>query len=78
MTYRGRVENGVIVLDEAPLLPEGAAVKVEIDSVNESRKVDEKPRGVPALMKYAGCITDLPPDASVNLDHYLYGHPKRE
>jgi hypothetical protein len=21
--------------------------------------------------------TDLPSDASINVDHYLYGHPKR-
>jgi hypothetical protein len=24
-----------------------------------------------------GAIDDLPEDASVNLKHYLYGHPKR-
>ncbi len=29
------------------------------------------------LMKFAGTVTDLPEDASLNVDHYLYGHPKR-
>ena len=24
-----------------------------------------------------GAAKDLPPDASVNVDHYLYGHPKK-
>ena len=28
------------------------------------------------IMRHAGVVTDLPPDASTNLDHYLYGHPK--
>lgn len=30
MTYRGKVQNGVIVLDDSPTLPEGASVQVEL------------------------------------------------
>jgi hypothetical protein len=71
MTYRGRVENGVIVLDEAVELPEGASVTVDLAAAPEQQ-------GISTLLKYAGCVKDLPPDASVNLDHYLYGHPKRD
>lgn len=31
-----------------------------------------------ALMKFAGIVTDMPEDSSVNHDHYLYGVPKVE
>jgi hypothetical protein len=30
MTYRGRIENGKVVLDESVELPEGAEVKVDL------------------------------------------------
>ncbi len=69
MTYRGRVEKGTIVLDEPAALPEGAAVTVELAPAAD--------RPSP-LLRLAGRAVDLPPDASVNLDHYLYGHPKRD
>ncbi len=39
----------------------------------------EKPRtgwGA-ALLEIAGTADDLPPDLSLNHDHYLYGTPKR-
>ena len=29
------------------------------------------------LKPLVGAAKDLPPDASINVDHYLYGHPKR-
>ncbi len=70
MTYRGRIEKGTIVLDEPTQLPEGASVTIKVTAL--------EPQGIGTLMKYAGCIKDLPPDASVNMDHYLYGHPKRD
>jgi hypothetical protein len=33
MTYTGHVKNGQILLDEPAILPEGAAVKVELEEV---------------------------------------------
>jgi hypothetical protein len=73
MTYTGHVKNGVIVLDEPTELPEGA--KVTIDFASDP----VMPEGyVSPLLKYAGMAQGLPSDASVNVDHYLYGHPKRE
>jgi hypothetical protein len=30
------------------------------------------------MKDFVGTVPDLPPDASVNLDHYLYGTPKRQ
>lgn len=72
MTYRGRVKNGVIVLDPPASLPEGAEVEV-------SAVPGEEP--VPTLAEryrdLIGILDGLPPDASMNHDHYLYGAPKR-
>lgn len=71
MTYVGHVKNGVVVLDESAKLPEGVAVRVEL--------ADDLPPSAPGegIMKHAGIIKGLPPDASRNLDHYLYGHSKQ-
>jgi hypothetical protein len=30
MTYRGTVKNGVIVIQDAPFLPDGTSVRVEV------------------------------------------------
>jgi len=37
MTYRGKVRNGVIVVEDAPFLPEGTSVQVEVDEPNTAR-----------------------------------------
>ena len=37
MTYRGRVKNGVIVVEDAPRLPEGTLVRVEVDESDRAR-----------------------------------------
>jgi hypothetical protein len=34
-------------------------------------------RRAPRIMRHAGVAKSLPADASLNLEHYLYGHPKR-
>ncbi|HUT09181.1 MAG TPA: hypothetical protein VMY42_01670 [Thermoguttaceae bacterium] len=82
MIYRGHVKNGLVVLDDAVVLPEGARVKVDVvtpsvsDEANKATDEENGPADLPPLMKYAGIAKDLPPDAARNLDHYLYGHPK--
>jgi hypothetical protein len=78
MSYTGTVKNGVIVLDPTVKLPEGMVVQVETetwDSVFPKAQTDN-PEDDPALkmLEHAG-PTGIP-DLSVNLDHYLYGHPK--
>jgi hypothetical protein len=79
MTYRGHVKNGVVVLDDAVSLPEGIRVGVEL---LEDAPVSPEPDHIPSLYErlkpLIGKAEGLPPDASVNLDHYLYGLPKRE
>jgi hypothetical protein len=78
MTYRGHVKNGVIVLDEnTPPLPEGSVVDISPLSnetaVNPSQEI---PSLFERLKPFIGKLEGLPPDASINHDHYLYGTPK--
>ena len=84
MVYRGHVKNGVVVLDDPQALPEGAEVNVE---PIEDSQIQEPPTGEPTegvrtlydrLKPLIGAIKDSPPDLSRNLDHYLYGLPKRK
>jgi hypothetical protein len=71
MVYRGRVDHGVVVLEEGVRLPEGAVVDVvtlvsqtNAGGAEDLYHLDElaEPTGIP--------------DLSLNVDHYLYGHPK--
>jgi hypothetical protein len=79
MVYRGHVENGVVRLEDAAILPEGA--KVEVRLLAENPAPDEE-TGVPSIIEtlkdFVGKAEGLPPDMSVNLDHYLYGLPKQQ
>ena len=79
MVYRGHVENGVIRLEDAPTLPEGVEVEVRLLADDASReKAPSIPSVCETLRDFVGKADGLPPDASVNLDHYLYGLPKRQ
>jgi hypothetical protein len=73
MSLEGHVENGQIVLDTPAELPEGAKVRVEIVTTDS-----DGPTLLDRLRPIVGMAQDLPPDMSVNLDHYLYGTPKRQ
>ncbi len=83
MTIRGKIKGGKVVLDDPKVLPDGT--EVEVRPVKKARnskrlaKVKKPPRRNSAerLAPFIGTVKDLPSDMSVNLDHYLYGHPKR-
>ncbi len=78
MIYRGRVENGVIRLENASELPEGAEVEVRLlEEDSLQHREGEVPSVCESLRDFVGKAEGLPPDASLNLDHYLYGAPKR-
>lgn len=72
MTYRGRVKNGVIVLDSPAILPEGAEVEVSPTAQDLSELTWAE-----VFKDLIGKAEGLPPDSSVNHDHYLYGTPKK-
>ena len=79
MTYRGHIKNGVVVLDESADLPEGVEVRVELPerADDATRQTGNGATLAQKLLSHAGKAKDLPSDASLNLDHYLYGTPKR-
>jgi hypothetical protein len=72
MTYRGHVKGGVVVLEKPASLPDGTQVTVEPITPAEGKTLGKR------LMKFAGKAKGLPPDASRNHDHYLYGTPKED
>jgi len=72
MTYRGHVKNGVVVLDPAVALPEGA--EVDVSPVSPAEAI---PTVAERYKDIIGILDGLPPDASVNHDFYLYGAPKQ-
>jgi hypothetical protein len=73
MSYTGQVINGVVVLDPAVRLPEGANVRVDVlpNGTSETTSL------IKNLLEWAGKGQDLPEDLAQNHDHYLHGSPKR-
>jgi hypothetical protein len=82
MMLRGKIKNGRVTLDNPKALPDGT--EVEIRPVKKPRKAMKKPKKTKPrslaerLAPFIGKAKGLPPDMSVNLDHYLYGLPKRK
>jgi len=75
MTYRGRVQGGVIVLESTDQIPEGTLVSIETVSNRvpvETSEID------PAFLIGDLAVETGIPDLASNHDHYLYGHPKVE
>jgi hypothetical protein len=77
MVIRGHVENGAVVLDEEATLPEGAQVRVEVLPSLAQVAETEIPTLFDRLKPVIGKAQHLPADAADNVDHYLYGQPKR-
>ncbi|MCY3018703.1 MAG: hypothetical protein NTW87_06695 [Planctomycetota bacterium] len=72
MTYKGKVTNGVVVLEDPKALPEGTVVAVEPMGAAE-----DNGESLPAmLLRHAGKGKDLPSDLARNHDHYLHGRPR--
>jgi hypothetical protein len=75
MVYEGIIQNGVVVLANGIHLPEGAPVRVEL----LNKKSDEAALSPDdaALLNMDDLAFDTGiHDLSVNINHYLYGHPK--
>ncbi len=80
MVYRGHVENGVIQLEGAVILPEGAEVRVELTAEKEgfdqtAPRIEEVLRAIMADVPQEEWDR-LPADLTDHLDHYIYGTPK--
>ncbi|MCK4659124.1 MAG: hypothetical protein KAV82_06335 [Phycisphaerae bacterium] len=74
MTYRGKVKNGVVVLDGEAMLPEGVVVRVE---PVEATKPKTGATVYKRLAEIAGKAAGLPPDLARQHDHYLHGQARR-
>ena len=74
MELRGRVNNGIVVLDNPKALPNGTEVAIRALRGKPRRRRSKVAKG---LLKLSGKAKGLPADASRNIDHYLYGHTKR-
>jgi len=77
MVYKGRIVNGAIVLDEPVKLPEGVAVRIELAETPPTADEDTGPSFAERYASVIGKAQGLPEDAAENIDHYLYGLPKR-
>ena len=70
MTYRGHIQNGVVIFDDTVPLAEGTEVRVE----------PILPAGKTLADQFADVIgkaVDLPPDMAEHHDHYVHGAAKR-
>jgi hypothetical protein len=72
MTYRGRVKNGVIVLDEAASLPEGTVV-----DISPAEDTTDNATWGEVVEDFIGKAEGLPKDMARNHDHYIHGAPKK-
>lgn len=80
MTLHGHIHNGEIVFDAQVALPEGASVRVEIvtqPGASGTATASATPTLLERLGDVVGAVDDLPADGARNLEHYLYGAPKR-
>lgn len=88
MTLTGIVQGNAIVLTSGGPLPNGAKIRIEAvvdtectDSTQPSEpEISQQPQTdelSQQLLAMAGTVDGLPPDASTQLDHYLYGTPRQ-
>jgi hypothetical protein len=75
MTYRGHVKGGVVVFEEATP-PEGATVRVEVESA-PARASSDGPSLWDKLRRFSGAVKGLPRDMARNHDHYIHGGRKK-
>ncbi len=80
MTYRGKVKNGVVVLEKPSALPEGTEVSVRpLKGSPHKGGAKKAPKTMyERYRRFIGMAKGYPPDGSINIDHYLYGAPKKK
>ena len=77
MEIEGVVQNGVIVPDAECPLPEGTKVHITPTAESNGPQTTIWDRLRELAKKFENEPCALPTDLSVNVDHYLYGMPKR-
>ncbi len=78
MTFRGHIQNGVVVFDQPVALPDGTPVAVQslAESERGQRAADE-PTLFDRLQGVIGKAQGLPADFAAQHDHYIHGTPRR-
>ena len=76
MTYRGKVKEGVVILEGGIKLAEGTDVEVQpveakSEPASQTQSLSQR------LMKHAGAVKGLPSDLARNHDHYIHGTPRK-
>ena len=77
MTFRGRVQSGVVIFDGPQAPPEGETVEVAVLTYGENGENSAKESLRDVLLEFAGTIEGLPSDMAAQHDHYIHGRPKR-
>lgn len=72
----GHIENGKVVLDEPHELADGTPVRIEPASQAQGTRTNAA-QFWNVFLSMAGTVDDLPSDASMNIDEYLYGDEKQ-
>jgi hypothetical protein len=67
MTFRGLIQNGVVVFEGSVPLPEGTAVRIEPEISLADESTSKSVYRIYELAAPTGA-----PDLALNLDHYLY------
>jgi len=76
MTITATIQNGKVICDSPIPLPNGTVVTVVPQPVPPPEKVKSLAERLPVLVSFTDDI-DYPEDSSTQVDHYLYGTPKR-
>jgi predicted DNA-binding antitoxin AbrB/MazE fold protein len=78
MTLQGHIKNGAIVPDVPVVLPEGAAVQIEVvEKGSEAEIVESRKTLAERFASIIGAARGLPADLADQHDHYLHGTPKK-
>jgi len=88
MTYRGHVQGGVVLLDDPHAIPDGTVVDVCVAGGVPAQGSDRPTPGAnsASVEQMLAAIwadvpasewANLPHDLTDQLDHYLYGTPKK-
>jgi len=81
MTYKAKVQGGVVVLPGGVKLPDGTEVTIHVSPESSTAAGQKKKsfgENMAELAKWAeGLGSTLPEDFAENHDHYLHGTPKR-
>jgi hypothetical protein len=79
MVYQGTIHNGVVVIENGVQLPEGTAVRVELIEEERSEEKHSPKDDIDIVFRMGDYAIETGiPDLGVNIDHYLYAHPKAD